>query len=151
MQASRKLVALGDGGCGKTSLLTVYTKGVTCAKTAMLTTNMDSEPTETLIVDDRMVELSLWDTAGQEDFDMLRSLSYADTHVVLVCFSVDRPVSLDNIETKWIPEVNDNCPGVKILLADVVQTLAQQGLRPVQYGQGLAVARKIKATRYLGQ
>lgn len=34
---------------------------------------------------------------------------------------------------------------------DVVQTLAQQGLRPVQYGQGLAVARKIKATRYLGQ
>lgn len=34
------------------------------------------------------IELSLWDTAGQEDFDRLRSLSYADTHVVLICFSV---------------------------------------------------------------
>lgn len=36
------------------------------------------------------IELSLWDTAGQEDFDRLRSLSYADTHVVLICFSVSR-------------------------------------------------------------
>ena len=41
-----------------------------------------------------------WLIAGQEDFDRLRSLSYADTHVVMLCFSVDSPVSLENIETK---------------------------------------------------
>ena len=38
--------------------------------------------------DGQIVELSLWDTAGQEDFDRLRSLSYSDTHVVIICFSV---------------------------------------------------------------
>lgn len=37
---------------------------------------------------------------GQEDFDRLRSLSYADSHVVLLCFSVDQPASLDNVESK---------------------------------------------------
>lgn len=34
------------------------------------------------------MELSLWDTAGQEEFDRLRALSYEDTHVLMLCFSV---------------------------------------------------------------
>ena len=104
-----------------------------------------SEPTvfenyvHDLYVDDQLVELSLWDTAGtcshmhqtpnsadvhsmytgQEEFDRLRSLSYAETHVVMLCFSVrpallsgcssseilmsfqvDNPTSLENIESK---------------------------------------------------
>ncbi|KAL8286230.1 hypothetical protein RQP46_004718 [Phenoliferia psychrophenolica] len=65
-----------------------------------------------VVVDDTPVELSLWDTAGQEDFDRLRSLSYADTHVVLLCFSVDQPTSLEN----WIDEILELCPGVKLCL-----------------------------------
>ena len=34
------------------------------------------------------MELSLWDTAGQEEFDRLRSLSYDDTQAIMLCFSV---------------------------------------------------------------
>lgn len=48
----------------------------------------------------QLVELALWDTAGQEDYDRLRPLSYPDTHVVLICFSVDSPDSLDNVKEK---------------------------------------------------
>ena len=53
-----------------------------------------------ITVDGKHVELALWDTAGQEDYDRLRPLSYPDTHVVLICFSVDRPESLDNVWDK---------------------------------------------------
>lgn len=53
------------------------------------------------------VELALWDTAGQEDYDRLRPLSYPDTDVILMCFSVDSPDSLENIPEKWTPEVCD--------------------------------------------
>lgn len=46
-------------------------------------------------VDGRHVELALWDTAGQEDYDRLRPLSYPDSHVILICFAIDSPDSLD--------------------------------------------------------
>lgn len=46
--------------------------------------------------------------AGQEDYDRLRPLSYPDTDVILMCFSVDSPDSLENIPEKWTPEVSLN-------------------------------------------
>jgi len=110
-------------------------------------------------VEEQPVELTLWDTAGQEDFDMLRSMSYPDTHVVILCFSVDNPISLENVESKWIDEIVENCPGVKLVLValkcdlrndrTVLDRLARYGAHPVQYEEGLAVARRIRASRYL--
>jgi len=110
-------------------------------------------------VDEQVVEMSLWDTAGQEDFDRLRSLSYAETHIIMLCFSVDNPVSLENVESKWLDEILEHCPGVKLVLIAlkcdlrddraVRDRLASHGLQPVQYEQGLEVARRIRASRYL--
>ena len=51
-------------------------------------------------IDGKHVELALWDTAGQEDYDRLRPLSYPDSHVILICFAVDSPDSLDNVQEK---------------------------------------------------
>ena len=58
----------------------------------------------------------MWDTAGQEDYDRLRPLSYPDTDVILMCFSIDSPDSLENIPEKWTPEVKHFCPNVPIIL-----------------------------------
>lgn len=49
------------------------------------------------------VELALWDTAGQEDYDRLRPLSYPDTDVILMCFSVDSPDSLGTVFATLLP------------------------------------------------
>lgn len=51
-------------------------------------------------VDGKSVQLALWDTAGQEDYERLRPLAYAKAHVILVAFSVDTPDSLDNVKHK---------------------------------------------------
>jgi GTPase SAR1 family protein len=48
------------------------------------------------------LELSDSKFVGQEEFDRLRSLSYAETHVIMICFSVDNPISLENVESKVI-------------------------------------------------
>ena len=53
----------------------------------------------------QQIELSLWDTAGQEDYDRLRPLSYPESDVVLMCYAVDTPQSLHNLTEKWHPEL----------------------------------------------
>lgn len=62
------------------------------------------------------VSLGLWDTAGQEDYDRLRPLSYPQTDVFLVCFSIVSPTSFQNVKTKWVPEVTLSfCPPTRQL------------------------------------
>lgn len=51
-------------------------------------------------VDGKSVQLALWDTAGQEDYERLRPLAYAKAHVILIGFSIDSPDSLDNVKHK---------------------------------------------------
>jgi len=156
----RKLVLLGDGACGKTSLLNVFTRGY--FPTVYEPTVFENYVHD-IFIDNTHVELSLWDTAGQEEFDRLRSLSYDDTHAIMLCFSVDSPDSLENVESKWVGEIAENCPGVRLVLVALKCDLREQqeadaddvdgahepkrGL--IDYKQGLAVAEKVKALRYL--
>jgi len=146
----------GDGACGKTSLLNVFTRGFF---TQVYEPTVFENYVHDIYVDEQLVELSLWDTAGQEEFDRLRSLSYAETHVVMVCFSVDNPTSLENVESKWLDEILEYCPGVKLVLVAlkcdlredraVKDRLQRYGQHTVQYEEGLTVARRIRASRYL--
>uniref|UniRef100_A0A915PM46 Uncharacterized protein n=1 Tax=Setaria digitata TaxID=48799 RepID=A0A915PM46_9BILA len=106
-----------------------------------------------------MVELALWDTAGQEDYDRLRPLSYPDTDVILMCFSIDSPDSLENIPEKWTPEVRHFCPNVPIILVgnkkdlrsdtQTVRELQKMKQEPVKYEQGKAMADQIGAASYI--
>ena len=105
------------------------------------------------------VELALWDTAGQEDYDRLRPLSYPDTDVILMCFSIDSPDSLENIPEKWTPEVKHFCPNVPIILVgnkkdlrndgNTIRELQKMKQEPVKSEEGRAMSDKICANAYL--
>ena len=104
---------VGDGACGKTCLLIVFSKDQ--FPEVYVPTVFENYVAD-IEVDGKQVELALWDTAGQEDYDRLRPLSYPDTDVILMCFSIDSPDSLENIPEKWTPEVKHFCPNVPIIL-----------------------------------
>uniref|UniRef100_A0A3Q3B2N9 Ras homolog family member B n=1 Tax=Kryptolebias marmoratus TaxID=37003 RepID=A0A3Q3B2N9_KRYMA len=104
----KKLVVVGDGACGKTCLLFVFSRDEfpdVYVPTVFETYVADIE------VDNKQVQLALWDTAGQEDFDRLRPLSYPDTDAVLMCFSVDSPDSLPS--SRWLPQLTDLLKGAQ--------------------------------------
>jgi len=110
-------------------------------------------------VDNKQVELALWDTAGQEDYDRLRPLSYPDTDVILMCFSIDSPDSLENIPEKWTPEVRHFCPNVPIILVGnktdlrvdetTKRELSKMKQQPVTVEEGRSMADKIGAYGYM--
>ncbi|KAG9240771.1 putative Rho GTPase Rho 2 [Calycina marina] len=118
----RKLVIIGDGACGKTSLLSVFTLGY--FPTTYVPTVFENYVTDCR-VDGKSVQLALWDTAGQEDYERLRPLAYSKAHVILIGFSIDTPDSLENVKHKWIEEANERCPGVPIIMIGLKKDLRE--------------------------
>ncbi|XP_060788594.1 rho-related GTP-binding protein RhoA-A [Neoarius graeffei] len=152
----KKLVIVGDGACGKTCLLIVFSKDQ--FPEVYVPTVFENYVAD-IEVDGKQVELALWDTAGQEDYDRLRPLSYPDTDVILMCFSIDSPDSLENIPEKWTPEVKHFCPNVPIILVGnkkdlrndehTRRELAKMKQEPVKAEEGRDMANRINASGYL--
>ncbi|CAM9358715.1 unnamed protein product [Lampetra fluviatilis] len=152
----KKLVIVGDGACGKTCLLIVFSKDQfpeVYVPTVFENYVADME------VDGKQVELALWDTAGQEDYNRLRPLSYPDTDVILMCFSIDSPDSLGNITDRWTAEVRHFCPNVPIVLVgnkkdlrnddNAKRELAKIKQEPVRVEEGRDMANQINAFGYM--
>ena len=79
------------------------------------------------MVNGQQVNLGLWDTAGQEDYDKLRPLSYPQTDVFLICFAVNSRVSFDNLRTKWLTEVQHFAPNVPFIIVGTKSDLRGEG------------------------
>lgn len=117
--------------------------------------------------------LGLFDTAGQEDYDRLRPLSYPQTDVFLVCFSVVAPASFENVKEKvgavfiflnfdffqWVPEIAHHCSktpfllvGTQVDLRDdplMLEKLAKNKQKPISYEVGEKLAKELKAVKYV--
>jgi Rho family protein len=129
-------------------------------------------------VDGKSVQLALWDTAGQEDYERLRPLAYSKAHVILIGFSIDTPDSLDNVRHKvctfdpevgsscskadhsqWVEEANERCPGVPILLVglkkdlrddpEAIEEMRKKSFHFITHKDAHDVAQQMGARKYL--
>ncbi|CAB4067101.1 RAC1 [Lepeophtheirus salmonis] len=139
-----KLVVVGDGAIGKTSLLVSYARNhfpeshdptvFDCITTSLQRHNIK-------------IKLNLWDTAGQEDYDRLRPLAYHHADVFLLCFALNSNASLYNAKAKWAPELNkhSNAP---VLLIGLKADLRKDS-NSISKREGSDIARSIKTVKYL--
>jgi len=147
----RKLVIVGDGACGKTSLLCCFALGEFPKE--YQPTIFENYVAE-IRLDGKAVQLALWDTAGQEEYERLRPLSYSKSHVILIAFAIDTPDSLDNVSVKWIEEVRSICgPVIPVILVGCKSDLRPPFGSPnsneyVSFESGQEVARAIGARAY---
>ena len=146
----KKLVCVGDGATGKTSLLISFVHNNFA---------MDYIPTcldhteVTVLKDGTEHRLALWDTAGEEDYDRLRPLSYPQTDIFIITFSCVGPASFENVRAKWLPEISHHCPNTPFFLVATkldlrdnpatIARLAENKLQPISQEQGKKMAKEL--------
>jgi len=153
-----KVVLVGNGGVGKTTLGIVYTSGETPQEYIPTVFNVEEQ---TKTIDGKEFSISVWDTAGQEDYDRLRPLSYPETDVFVLCYSVWHKKNPDScayssyeaVKQLWLPELAHHCPDTPILLVACKIDLRDHennddDVNIFSYEDGLAMAEKIGAKGY---
>jgi len=149
-------MVVGDGSVGKTCLLISYTTNSFPGE--YLPTVFDNYNANA-IVEGNPVNLGLWDTAGSEEYDSLRPLSYPGTDVFLICFSLFSPESFENVTKKWYKEITEHAPDTPIILVgtkldlrgkpEAIQSLKENGQEPISIEKGEGLAKRLGARKYL--
>ncbi|KAF3781689.1 Rac-like GTP-binding protein 7 [Nymphaea thermarum] len=149
-----KCVTVGDGAVGKTCLLISYTSNT--FPSDYIPTVFDNFSAN-VVVDGLTVNLGLWDTAGQEDYNRLRPLSYRGADVFLLAFSLISRPSFENVMKKWVPELRHYAPTVPIVLVGTKQDLRDDkqflidhpGAATISTVQGEELKKNIGAVAYI--
>ena len=111
-QEKIKLVAVGDGGVGKTCLLIAFSEDRFPVSENRHAVVVGGTVFENYVADidyeGKSVEIALWGTSGAEDYDSVGAVAtenrnfQADTDVLLICYSIVSPDTLDNVVEKVI-------------------------------------------------
>ncbi|XP_034044686.1 rho-related GTP-binding protein RhoH [Thalassophryne amazonica] len=148
-EMSVKCVLVGDSAVGKTALLVRFTSETfpdTYKPTVFDNTGVE------VYMDGVQISLGLWDTAGNDNFRLIRPRSYQQADVVLICYSVANPNSLASIRHKWICEVREHLPKVPVLVVATQTDLREMGAHRagcITATEGKQVAHEIHAKGYL--
>ncbi|XP_024964338.1 rac-like GTP-binding protein ARAC7 [Cynara cardunculus var. scolymus] len=156
MSASKfiKCVCVGDGAVGKTCMLICYTSNK--FPTDYIPTVFDNFSAN-VAVDGNIVNLGLWDTAGQEDYSRLRPLSYRGADIFVLAFSLISRPSYENVLKKWMPELRRFAPDVPVILVGTKLDLRDDkgyladhmGSNAITYAQGEELRKQIGAAAYI--
>eukprot|EP01103_Thecamoeba_quadrilineata_P014107 TRINITY_DN4101_c0_g1_i1.p1 TRINITY_DN4101_c0_g1~~TRINITY_DN4101_c0_g1_i1.p1 ORF type:complete len:231 (+),score=26.88 TRINITY_DN4101_c0_g1_i1:12-704(+) len=144
---------VGDGTVGKTTLSVSYTsRAFMDAYVPTLFDNFSAIEE----VDGQFINISLWDTAGQEDYSSLRTPMYRKTDIFLLCFSTVHLDSFDNLRHKWITELRENAPetpfilvGTKTDLRDKLDQENDKTVERINTKKGQKLAKELKAQTYV--
>ncbi|CAB3985624.1 ras-related C3 botulinum toxin substrate 1 [Paramuricea clavata] len=151
-----KIVIVGDGAVGKTSLVMTYTEDTFPGEYIPYCVE---KVTKNGMVDGKPFSLELWDTPAQDGYDYFRPHCYTQTDLFFICFSIATPISLESVTKKWYPEVSQHSPNTPIFLVGtkldlrndekVLELLKSRDLSPVTTAQALETKDAIGACRYI--
>lgn len=110
---SHKVVIIGDGGTGKTCILEVFKSNHFPEE--YIPTIVDNFIRDIHIQGEK-IPLAIWDTAGQEVYSYVRTMTYADTEAVVLCYAIDSRTSFSEIKAKWVPEIKNYVPNAPYIL-----------------------------------
>ena len=102
-----KIILIGDSAVGKTSLVNRF-MGFEFKENYACTINADFKLKSISIDPSTGVELTVWDTCGQEKFRAMTRQYFKDAHGVVLVFDVTDENSFKGLSL-WLKEINNNC------------------------------------------
>ncbi|GAM28100.1 hypothetical protein SAMD00019534_112760 [Acytostelium subglobosum LB1] len=151
-----KCGVVGDGTVGKTTLLLSY---ITQAFITEYTpTVFDNFSAIEQVEDGKLVNVILWDTAGQDDYAQIRTTCYTNCKydVFMLCYSVVNRDSFDNVRYKWLPELKANSPGTPFILVGTKTDMRDNAspsltgsTNTISFKEGQKKAKEIKANNFM--
>ncbi len=101
-----KMVILGESGVGKTCVMNSFLGQK--FEEEHLTTVGAEQQNKTLNIDDKIVKINLWDTAGQEIFRAITKMFYKGADIVVLVYDITNEHSFEEIKNYWYNEVQNN-------------------------------------------
>ena len=141
-----KVVILGDAAVGKTSLINQFVEG---------SFNEDYKPTlganivrKDVNLNNTKVRLIMWDLAGQEKYNVIRSMYYQGCTGTLIVYDITRYNTFDNVNAKWLKDFKNYVKkeGAYILIGNKSDLKDQ---RAVSTEEGEKLAREIDASDFI--
>eukprot|EP00026_Physarum_polycephalum_P020783 Phypoly_transcript_23590.p1 GENE.Phypoly_transcript_23590~~Phypoly_transcript_23590.p1 ORF type:complete len:175 (+),score=14.16 Phypoly_transcript_23590:65-526(+) len=103
--------------------------------------------------------ISLFDTAGREDYDRMRPLSYPGSRICLICYSITSVETLNRVASLYIHEIRHHLPNIPIILVgckidlrddpETIARLKEKNMAFVTYKQGMEVAKSLNIERFM--
>ena len=141
-----KVIVVGDGVVGKTSLTRKFTTGQ-FRESYKMTIGVDfsikllkiNQTDKTKI---STVKLQIWDTGGQERFSYVRPLYYRGALGALCCYDITNRKSFLNLP-KWFGDIEKHCGNIPTILIGTKKDLEELRVVGVDEGQSFADQRGI--------
>jgi small GTP-binding protein len=160
MPTHMKIVFVGDGAVGKTSMVMEQHQSGSSRNAEYIPTVFENNDTKRIISNGVEREFGLWDTRGGRDgYDRLRPLSYPQTDFFIICFAVDNPSSFENVKEMWYPEIHHHCPDVpKLLIStkedrrndpEIIKKMKERQMNFVGEKEAISMQEEIGAFAYL--
>jgi len=121
-----KLLLIGDSGVGKSSILLRFAED-DFEEDRPVTIGVDFK-NKIVNMDGKRINLTIWDTAGQEKFRSLTGSYYRGTHGIILVYDVTRRQSFDAID-HWLGEVDiysTNRDVIKLLVGNKLDKATKQ-------------------------
>jgi Ras-related protein Rab-1A len=131
-----KILIIGDSGVGKSCLLLKFTDRY-FNDSYISTIGVDFK-IQTIQLDNKIIKLQIWDTAGQDRFKTITTSYYRGSHGIVIVYDITDKESFLNVHN-WLEEINKYASdNVKILLVGNKCDLQNHRQVSIQEGKELA-------------
>ena len=107
-----KVILLGESSVGKTSLIQRYIKDE--FKDVLISTVSEYFVEKQLDINDTVIALEIWDTAGEERYRSLIKNYYTGSKAAILVYDITKRSSFDELKNYWYKEIKQMCPDISM-------------------------------------